>query len=139
MTVALESVLAKAGLRVDATTFLGFVEEAARKFNPQHSDPALYFSPQQKDALSDVGLNLRARRARETDPRARIVAAQGVLTDSALTVNAAAKILGVDPSRIRHRLAEGALSGWKDQGGWRLPGWQFTESTVLPGLETVLK
>ena len=138
MTIALENVLAKAGLRVDASTFLGFVEDAARKFSPQHANPAVYFSREQQLALTDVGLNLAAHNDNEPDFRARVVAAQAVLADSALTVTAAAKTLGVDPSRIRHRLAEGALTGWKDQGGWRLPAWQFTENGVLPGLENVL-
>lgn len=50
----------------------------------------------------------------------------------------AAKTLGVDDSRIRHRLKEGRLTGWKDQG-WRLPAWQFAGSGVLPGLEVVLR
>jgi hypothetical protein len=50
----------------------------------------------------------------------------------------AASTVGVDPSRIRHRLAAAQLTGWKDRGGWRLPAWQFTNAGVLPGLETVL-
>ncbi|PPK66835.1 DNA-binding protein [Actinokineospora auranticolor] len=138
MTVALEHVLAKAGLRVDPTEFLELVEEAARRLSPANPDPADYFSADQREALTDVGLDLTPRRPDEVDSRARAVAAQAVLRDSALTVAAAAEAVGVDTSRIRHRLAAGRLAGWKDRGGWRLPAWQFAPSGVLPGLEAVL-
>jgi hypothetical protein len=138
VTAALKSVLAKAGLRVDADEFLTLVEDAARKLSPADPDPADYFSAEQREALTDVGLDLAPRRRKEIDHRARAVAAQAVLRDSALTVADAAKAVGVDPSRIRHRLAGAQLIGWKDRGGWRLPAWQFTKAGVLPGLEPVL-
>ncbi|WP_158891240.1 DNA-binding protein [Amycolatopsis anabasis] len=138
MSPALENVLAKAGLRVDATEFLTLVEDAARKLSPPNPDPSHYFSPDQRAALADVGLDLTPRVESEPDSRARTVAAHAVLADSALTVADAARTLGVDPSRIRHKLSESRLTGWKDQGGWRLPVWQFTGSGVLPGLEVVL-
>lgn len=138
MTAALRTVLAKAGLRVDPEEFLSLVEDAASKLSPADPDPAGYFSPAQRQALTGAGLDLRPRQAGETDHRARTVAAQAVLRDSAVTVTEAAAVVGVDGSRIRHRLAAGRLSGWKDRGGWRLPTWQFTRSGVLPGLETVL-
>ncbi|SDC17162.1 DNA-binding protein [Actinokineospora iranica] len=138
MTVALETLLAKAGLRVSPVEFLELVEDAARRLSPATPDPADYFSTEQRDTLSDVGLDLTPRRADEVDSRARAVAAQAVLRDSALTVSAAAHAVGVDTSRIRHRLSAGRLAGWKDRGGWRLPAWQFTSAGVLPGLEAVL-
>src|SRR5262245_5404071 len=131
--------LAKAGLRVDPDEFLNLVEDAARKLSPADPDPADYFSAEQRQVLSDVGLDLTPRRDDEVDHRARAVAAQAVLRDSAVTVTEAAGTVGVDASRIRHRLAAGRLCGWKDRGGWRLPAWQFTKSGVLPGLEAVLE
>jgi len=138
MTMALEQVLAKAGLRVDPDQFLSLVEDAARRFIAPHPDPAGYFTPDQRDALRDVGLDMSPRREDETDGRARAVAEQAVLHDSALTVGEAARTIGVDNSRVRHRLAAGRLMGWKDRGGWRLPRWQFTDHGVLPGLEQVI-
>ena len=138
MTVALEQVLAKAGLRVDPDQFLSLVEDAARRFSTPHPAPAGYFTPEQRHALQDVGLDLSPQRADETDGRARAVAEQAVLHDSALTVGEAARTIGVDNSRVRHRLAAGRLMGWKDRGGWRLPKWQFTDHGVLPGLEQVI-
>lgn len=138
MTVALEAVLAKAGLQIDPVRFLSRVEDAARKLTPPHPDPAGYFTADQREALRDVGLDLSPLRADEPDGRARAVAEQAVLHESALTVSAAAKVIGVDTSRIRHRLLAKRLMGWKDKGGWRLPAWQFTDKGVLPGLEQVL-
>jgi hypothetical protein len=138
MSIPLENVLARAGLRVSPGQFLNLVEDAARQLSPPNPNPADYFTPDQRAALTEVGLDLRPRRSDEVDSRARTVAAQAVLRDSALSVTDAAAMLGVDTSRIRHRLAAGRLIGWKDRGGWRLPAWQFTGSGVLPGLETVL-
>ncbi|RSM57469.1 DNA-binding protein [Amycolatopsis sp. WAC 01376] len=138
MSIALENVLAKAGLKVDANEFLNLVEDAARRLTPPNPDPSHYFSADQRAALTDVGLDLSPRDEDEPDFRARTVAAHAVLADSALSVLEAAKALGVDDSRIRHRLKEGRLTGWKDQG-WRLPAWQFAGSGVLPGLEVVLR
>ena len=139
MTAALKTALAKAGLRVDPDEFLTLVEDAVRKLSPADPDPADYFSAEQREALTEVGLDLAPRKRKEVDHRARAVAAQAVLRDSALTVADTAETVGVDPSRIRHRLAAGQLAGWKEGGGWRLPAWQFTKAGVLPGLEVVLE
>lgn len=138
MTAGLEGVLTRAGLRVSAADFLAMIEDAARKLSPPDPDPSHYFSPRQRAAMTDAGLDLSPRTGEEADARARTVAAQTVLAESALTAGEAARTLGVDPSRVRHKLAAGRLSGWKDQHGWRLPAWQFTGDGVLPGLAAVL-
>lgn len=138
MSVALEMVLARAGLRATAKEFLSLVEEAAEKLSPAHPEPSAYFLPEQQAALAEVGADLSPLQPDEADPRARAVAAQTVLRDSALSAAEVAGRLQVDASRIRHRIAAGRLIGWKDRGGWRLPVWQFSEHGVLPGLEVVL-
>lgn len=138
VTVALEDALAKAGLRIDAADFLALVEAAARQLAPPNPEPAHFFTPAQRQALTEVGLDLSPLGDDESDYRARSVAALAVLAESALSVTEAARRLGVDPSRVRHRLAARRLAGWKDQSGWRLPAWQFTKDGVLPGLDTVL-
>ncbi|WP_414635595.1 DNA-binding protein [Actinophytocola sp.] len=138
MTASLRTVLAKAGLRVDPDEFLTLVEDAARQLSPADPDPATYFTDAQRTALAEVGLDLSPATGDDADHRARTVAAQAVLRDSALTVADAAGTIGVDTSRVRHRLLARRLSGWKDRGGWRLPAWQFTATGVLAGLETVL-
>jgi len=138
MPATLRAVLARAGLRVDSDEFLALVEDAASRLAPADPDPADYFTDSQRAALTDVGLDLSPRGPKERDPRARTVALQAVLRDTALSVAGAAERVGVDSSRIRHRLADGRLTGWKDRGGWRLPVWQFTGDSVLPGLDAVL-
>lgn len=138
MTIALETVLAKAGLRVEPARFETFLVDAAKRLAAPHPDPTLYFTLEQRSALADVGLDLRPSEDADADPRARTVAAQTVLRDAALSVSDAAARLGVDGSRVRHRLVQANLAGWKDGGAWRLPSWQFTEHGALPGLETVL-
>ncbi|MGJ7905920.1 DNA-binding protein [Actinopolyspora sp. H202] len=138
MTVALETVLARAGLKVTAHEFLVLVEDAAKRLTPPQADPSAHFDESERATLTETGLDLSPLAERETDPRARAVAEQTVLRDTALSVGQAAELVGVDSSRIRHRVASRRLIGWKDRGGWRLPAWQFTEDDVLPGLETVL-
>ncbi|MEU5694486.1 DNA-binding protein [Actinosynnema sp. NPDC020468] len=138
MSPALESVLAKAGLQVTPDEFLSLVADAAKRLAPPHPEPADYFPPDQRSALTDVGLDLSPRRPSDDQARARSVVAHAVLRDSALTVAEAARQLGVDTSRVRHRLGVGRLVGWKDRGSWRLPAWQFSGAGVLPGLEAVL-
>lgn len=135
---ALKSALARVGLRVDSDEFLSLVEDAANRLSPADPNPGDYFNADQRAALTDVGLDLAPRRDRERDSRARAVAAHAVLRDTALTVAGAAERLGVDTSRIRHRLGAHELTGWKDRGGWRLPVWQFTATDALPGLAAVL-
>jgi hypothetical protein len=134
----LHSALARAGVRVNASDFVALVEDAARQLAPVEPDPREYFTESQAAALADVGLDLTPWRESERDPRARTIALQAVLRDTALTVAGAAERIAVDSSRVRHRLADGRLAGWKDRGGWRLPVWQFTNDGVLPGLEVVL-
>ncbi len=138
MTAALETVLARAGLRITATEFLSLVEDAAKRLTAPQADPAAHFTDGERAALADAGLDLNPLGAAEPDPRARTVAEQAVLRDTALSVGQAAERLGVDTSRIRHRISERRLIGWKDRGGWRLPAWQFGDRDVLPGLEIVL-
>lgn len=138
MTVALETVLARAGLKVTAHEFLSLVEDAAERLTPAQPDPAAHFTKDDGLVLTEVGLDLTPFEEDEGDPRARTVAEQAVLRDTALSVVQAAERIGVDSSRIRHRVASHRLIGWKDRGGWRLPAWQFTDADVLPGLETVL-
>ncbi|GAA3360871.1 MULTISPECIES: DNA-binding protein [Saccharopolyspora] len=138
MTVALETILARAGLRVTANEFLSLVEDAAKRLITPQVDPSAHFTTAEREALAEAGLDLAPLATDETDPRARTVAEQAVLRDTALSVNQAAERIGVDSSRIRHRIGDGRLIGWKDRGGWRLPAWQFSDDDVLPGLETVL-
>lgn len=55
-----------------------------------------------------------------------------------LSVEQASKLLLVDGSRVRHRVRDRALYGFKIGGGLRLPSWQFHRHDAIPGLRAVL-
>ncbi|MDV6012248.1 DNA-binding protein [Haloechinothrix sp. LS1_15] len=137
MTVALEAVLAKAGLRVDADEFLRLVEDTARRVSVPHPEPAEHFSAEQQEALAEVGLDLSPYADDEPCPRAKSVVAHAVFTKSAYSVSEAARLLDLTQSEVRDRLRQRKLFGWKDSE-WHLPAWQFTEGGPLPGLRSVI-
>ena len=60
------------------------------------------------------------------------------LMESTVDPAEAARLLGVDRSRIYHRLADGSLYGLRVGRLRRLPRWQFTISGELPGLRELL-
>ena len=75
-----------------------------------------------------------------SDPFALGAAEYAALVSTALTPAQAATQLGIDSSRVRHRLAERTLYGVKTLRGWRLPRFQFdpTSGRELPGIGGVL-
>lgn len=59
-------------------------------------------------------------------------------TRESLSVEQAATLLTLDPSRVRHRVRDRALYAFKIGGGLRLPTWQFHRAGSIPGLRTLL-
>ena len=57
-----------------------------------------------------------------------------------LNVEEAARMLKVDPSRIRQRLSGDprSLFGVKTGKAWRIPRFQFDEKRVIPGIDAVI-
>ncbi len=54
----------------------------------------------------------------------------------------AARLLGVDPSRVRQRLGERTLYGVKTARGWRLPAFQFDldqPDRLVPGIGALIE
>ena len=79
-----------------------------------------------------------------SDDELRLVDAQAVaayqqLRAESLTVDQAARRLGVNTSRVRQRLAAGSLYGLKDGNAWLLPEFQFVANGLVPGIEVVLR
>ncbi|MGH2356278.1 MAG: DNA-binding protein [Chloroflexota bacterium] len=68
---------------------------------------------------------------------ARSAAEYAALIGSAYTVAETAHLLGIDGSRIRHRLAAHTLYGVKHTGSWRLPRFQFDGDRLVPGIEHI--
>jgi hypothetical protein len=59
-------------------------------------------------------------------------------TRTSISVPQAAELLHVDASRVRHRLGDRALYGFKIGSSIRLPLWQFEGGAPIPGLRSVL-
>lgn len=134
--------LALAGVHVSEADFVRLVADALGELAgpPAAEDPAAALSTEEAAALVAVGADLRPRRRREPDPRAGGAAAYAAVLADALTVGEVARRLGIDPSRVRHRLARRQLLGIRRTDGWRLPAWQFgADGRPLPGLERVLR
>jgi excisionase family DNA binding protein len=71
--------------------------------------------------------------------QARAAAAYEKLRSTSLTVEEAARRLGVNASRIRQRLADRSLYGLKDGNAWLLPAFQFGSRALVPGVSAVLR
>jgi hypothetical protein len=63
-----------------------------------------------------------------------------LLVNKSFTLEMAAKILGVNPSRLRQRLAQRTLYGIKEGRSWRIPTFQFDakRKKLVRGIEKVL-
>jgi hypothetical protein len=95
-------------------------------------------SPAELASWREMGVDLD--RAYERIPAAvDTAAAMAALYASSLTPAEAAAVLGVDRSRISHRLAKGTLYAFKVDGHPRLPRFQFTDdlSAVVPNFVQV--
>ena len=75
----------------------------------------------------------------DNDPLLKTQAQYMALLEESLTTAEAAKLLGVDVSRVRQRLRERTLLGIEHEGSWRLPRVQFERRFAIPGLPRVLK
>ena len=90
-------------------------------------------------ALAGVGLSTQPwPAARADDPLSQSIVDYMALIETSLTAAAAARLLGVDVSRIRQRLRQRSLCGVDYEGEWRLPRFQFERRKALPGLGEVL-
>lgn len=139
MTVA--DVLQRAGVAVSEQEFARLVDSVLAEVGPAPVvDPASALSAKEAAALTAVGADLRPRGRRERDPRADAAATYAAVLATTESVADVAKRLGIDGSRVRHRLARRQLLGIRRADGWRLPTWQFgADGRPLPGLEQVLR
>lgn len=84
------------------------------------------------------GLVMDAVAASVPDVTAQTRASFEELRATSLTVDEAASLLGVDPSRVRQRLRARTLFGLREDDAWRLPRRQFSEHDQIRGLARVL-
>ena len=89
-------------------------------------------------ALAKGGVELVSDQAlRVVD--AQIASAYQQLRTGSLSVEEAARRLGVNTSRIRQRLADRSLYGIKDGNTWLLPAFQFCADGMVPGVDVVVR
>jgi hypothetical protein len=136
---SLDAVLTSAGVNVTERRFAALVEQALCELGSAGAaDPGSVLAADEIAALSAVEADLSPRRPREADARAGAAAAYAALLADALTVAEVARRLGIDPSRVRHRLARRQLIGIRRPDGWLLPAYQFgSDGELLPGIEAV--
>ncbi len=86
-------------------------------------------------ADGSVGLTVSA----ETTARAlgRTAARWASLLLNSVTTAEAAGMIGVQESRVRQRLANRTLYGFKHEDAWRVPRFQFYDDRLVPGVATV--
>lgn len=145
MTVLTREELRRVGVGVSPEAFDALVAEAVRRLP---TAPPL--SPSQRDFTEGEIAALRRAGAvfdplpegLADDPVARDIAEYAALLASALMPREVAERLGVDVSRVYHRLKERTLYGVRAGEGWRLPLFQFDLGgggfREVPGLGKVL-
>ncbi len=90
------------------------------------------------ELLEGGGLVMHALADRVPDVAAETRATFEGLRLTSLTVEEAARLLGVDPSRVRQRLRARTLFGIREDDAWLLPRRQFSEHEQIRGLARVL-
>jgi hypothetical protein len=136
---SLGAVLSNAGVKVSEQRFAELVEQALSELGRAGAaDPEATLAADEVAALTAIEADLSPRRPREADARAGAAAAYAALLADALPVAEVARRLGIDPSRVRHRLARRQLIGIRRPDGWLLPAYQFgADGRLLPGVERV--
>ena len=112
------------------------VEELLAEWRPL--EPRTNFSLIEVEELRDGGLILEPLHYGKDDPVLKSATQYEVVLATSLSVGRVAELLGVDPSRIRHRLAERSIYGIRLRSGWRIPVFQFEGGQLLPGIDLVL-
>ena len=104
------------------------------------ADDAGALTDEEASVLASGGLDASALRLDEIAPILRTGTEHRRLLASSLTVDQTARLLRVNPSRIRQRLTAHppSLYGIKDGARWRIPSFQFAGKRTIPGIATVV-
>lgn len=140
----LRDVLARAGVTVLPRQVIDALEDAIALVVESEGRSGL--SAVERKALRADGIDPDAEQAGPS-PSVRTAAEFAALALESFDVKEAAAALGVDESRVRQRLAERTLFGFKRDGTWRVPRFQLVEPArgrrggwrVVPGLAAVVK
>ena len=136
--------LERLGLSLEPEEFEQLVAEAVRRMPPARRPRDMdttQLDPETRAALERGGLTFAPPPDLRQNPLASAAAKYAALLATARPVTEAARLLGVDPSRVRQRLGERTLYGVKTARGWRLPTFQFDldqPDRLVPGIGAVL-
>src|SRR3954469_9058025 len=134
----LELILGEAGIDEDR-----FVQVAGRAIEElrgsmlEAEDPRTQLTAAEADALSSAGLDLRARRRSEPDPRVETAARYAAILADSSDVGEVAQRLGVTRARVRQRAVERTLLAFREDDEWRFPRAQFAADAPIRGLPAV--
>jgi hypothetical protein len=132
-------VLRRRGIDLTDEQFAALLDEAMGSMAMGGADqPARTLTAADARVLTGGGADLGPRRPDEAAPGTEAAVTYGALLATGLTVGQAATRLGIDASRVRHRLAERSLYGVRLRAGWRLPAFQFGAGGAVPGIDRVL-
>src|SRR5579864_5238950 len=95
---------------------------------------------EEERVLASGGLDTSPLRAGEEEPLTQTAVEYARLLQSSLSVEQAAKLLGVNPSRVRQRLTghPRTLYGIKEGKAWRVLRFQFAGRKAVPGVAAVI-
>ena len=102
-------------------------------------NPEYELSKAEAAELEDGGFDLTPKNHGRKDPIGRYATLYAGMLSKSTSVKETAKILGVNPSRVRQRLVnERSLYGIKEGSKWRIPMFQFNGGKLVPGIGKVL-
>ncbi|HEV7517689.1 MAG TPA: hypothetical protein VGR07_15420 [Thermoanaerobaculia bacterium] len=128
------------GITVEPEGLPALLEEALGEMHRTlfPSDPAADLPAGETAALRRGGFELTPGKRERANALARAAADYAALLETSLAANDAARILGLDPSRIRQLLAARKIFGLQIKGVWSIPAFQFDGHRLLPGVEEVM-
>jgi len=129
------ALLQSRGYQLDETGLVRALEALL----PRRAEPAASLSEPESEYLRRFSGLAAASQEQKAELDARRVAALTAEVAQSLDRSAVATLLGISPSRVSHRQAEGALYAFSAGPGRHLyPDWQFASRTVLPHLSEVI-
>jgi len=133
------AMLRRTGVKVTWNELIFALTDAVQRMvDAQRVADAPYrLTPLERATLRDAGFDLETSSFGLDDAVTRTAIEYTALLTTSLSVSQAARLLRVDDSRIRQRLAARALYGLKVGHAWRLPAFQFEGTQVIPGVEKI--
>lgn len=120
--------------------FLESLESAADVLaTVSRASPHQELTQSELQALNSIASPALTSEDIEVDPIVRTMSDFAALRAASLDVSRAAQQLGVDESRIRQRLIERTLYGFKVDNRWCIPLFQLEDRGLVPGIERVTR